>query len=260
MPPTAPLITLTTDFSGIDGYLGAMKGRLLSLCPRVQLVDITHDIAAQDVRGASLCLARAVPEFPEDSIHVAVIDPGVGSTRAALLLRWRKRWLIGPDNGLFDRLLALEPAESIRSIYRETARWRAHSSFDGLYLFAPAAAWLANGLPLAEIGKPHTESLQQLDWPTPRREPSGWRGEILSFDHFGNALTNLSQAQLAEDDIPHCSGHDWPLASHYAATRPGSLLSLINSDGMLELACCNGSAQQHCRLEVGDAVLVDASD
>lgn len=255
------LISLTTDFGSLDGYVGAMKGRLLRLCPQAALVDLAHDIPAQAVRQAGWCLARAVPEFPAGSIHVAVVDPGVGSNRAALLAKTGGgHWLIGPDNGLFARLLELSPPAGLWHLHKRHEHWQAHASFDGLHLFVPAAARLALGDEPATLGHP-VDDYHRLPDPAPAWQEGRLVGEILGFDRFGNAMTNLRARQLAEltGRVVVFVGEHWlPLRGHYADGENDKAMALVNSDGLLEIAVYQGSAERLLNLSIGMAVAASA--
>ncbi len=255
------LVTLTTDFGTRDGYVGAMKGRLLTLAPQVRIIDISHDIDAQDVEGAAWCLARACPQFPSGSIHVAVIDPGVGSERPALLAERDGQWFIGPDNGVFARAWRHRPPDAVWHLHRETRWWSAHRSFDGLAVFAPAAACVANGIEAAEMGirSIHYEPAPE---PAPVLEENGLAGEILTFDRFGNAITNLGPEQVAmfagSAFRVECRAQSWAFVTHYAAQGGTARVALINSDGLLELAVAGDSARERFALERGDRVFLCA--
>ena len=253
------LITLTTDFGTKDGYVGAMKGRILSLHPEAKIVDITHDIPAQNTAEAAWCLKRSVPQFPDGTIHIAVVDPGVGSEREPLLAYAGNQWLIGPDNGIFSLLLNRVGPHALYHLDRETEWWNAHQSFDGLAIFAPAAACLAKGIRPMQMGHPTTE-IQALDIPQPTLDECQATGEILHFDQFGNAISNIRQKDILE--LPNetftieCQSHQFPLVHHYSAVREGERLAILNSDGLLELSVCGSSAQQDLQLNRGVQIVL----
>lgn len=254
------LITLTTDFGSQDGYVGAMKGRLLGALPGATLVDVSHDIPPQAIRQASWCLARAVPEFPDGSIHIAVVDPGVGSARAPLLAKTARHWLVGPDNGVFARLLGAEPPEALWHLPRDHHHWRAHASFDGLHLFVPAALRLALGDDPDSLGRRVADFVRLPD-PAPVWQGARLTGEVLAFDRFGNAITNIRARHI--DELPGKPiiylGEDWlPLVGHYAEGESGAAMALINSDGLLELAVYCGSARERFGLREGTPVALVA--
>ena len=253
------LITYTTDFGTRDGYVGAMKGRLMSMSPFAQIVDISHDIEPQNCAEAAWCLRRSIPHFPDGTIHVAVIDPGVGSKRAPLLVYTGNQWLIGPDNGIFSLLLEGIEAPVIYELKRETKWWKSHQSFDGLALFTPAAACLANGIKPAEMARP-IPALQGLALPQPMLDEKHATGEILHFDQFGNAISNIRESDIQE--LPtetftiECGRHQFPLVTHYSAVREGERLATLNSDGLLELSVCGGSARDDLQLNSGVQVVL----
>lgn len=254
-----PLLTLTTDFGTQDGYVGAMKGKILSIQPQAQIIDITHDISPQSILHGAHCLARSTLEFPPHTIHLVVIDPGVGSSRKAVLVQTETFHFVAPDNGVLSLVLEKFQPTQILSIFPETPYWKAHSSFDGLHLFAPVAAHLSAGLAVEKIGKPifHLQSIHPA-----RSVVKSDRiiGEILSFDRFGNALTNITQTQIhtlkEAMQIVQCNRNQVSIYSHYAeggVTR-GSLFGIFNSDQHLELSVYCGSAKEQFSLAEGDTV------
>lgn len=251
-----PLITLTTDFGTQDGYVGAMKGRIHSRVPDARIVDISHQIAPQDVWGGAWCIRRAVPHYPPGTIHVVVVDPGVGSERAPLLLEWSDQWLIGPDNGVLS-LVGNEPPDTVYQLHRETRWWEAHRSFDGLALFTPAACCLALGHDPGELGVRQLH-YERLRVPSPRIHGDTLHGQVLCFDRFGNAITNISTADLeglpAAPRSAGCAGQQFPLCDCYSQAAPGTAAAIINSDGLLELSCVTGSAKAAFGLQSGAEV------
>jgi len=254
-----PLITLTTDFGTLDGYAGAMKGRILEICPDARIIDLSHEIEPQDVLGAAWCLSRACSQFPAGTIHVAVIDPGVGSEREPLLLKAGGQWLIGPDNGLFTELLRKCELEESYALHRHSPWWKAHQSFDGIALFAPAAACLAKGIPPEQLGKP-IESLNVLRLKAPYSQGQHMMGQVILFDRFGNAITNLNRSDLPSIDSStefHCNDQVFPFVDHYKQGRDLEALAIINSDELIELAIYCGSARERFQLNKGDPVSVE---
>ena len=190
------LISLLTDFGMKDGYVGVMKGVIWGIAPGIQIADITHDIEPQNILEGALALKRAVPYFPDGTIHLAVVDPGVGTARRAMAARIGKHFLVGPDNGLGTFLFdwAQARGESVHIVELDRPEyWLAEvgSSFHGRDMFAPAAAHLANGVPLSELGTDIGDPVR-LKMPQPRRTPTGWSGEIIHIDHFGNVESNIS--------------------------------------------------------------------
>lgn len=256
-----PIITLLTDFGLRDAYVGAMKGVILSIAPRVTLVDLSHHIPPQDVTAGAFVLGSAWQFFPEGTIHLAVVDPGVGSGRRAIAVATQGHVFVAPDNGLLSLALGEEaPFEAVA--LTNPRYWRTPSpsrTFHGRDIFAPAAAHLAQGIPLPTLGEPIVE-IARLPWPKPiRLAEGGLRGEIVYLDHFGNAVTNLPEA-LVE---PYREG--WfcagpfrlrGLVNTYAEVARGVPLALIGSHGFLEFAIREGSAAQEGRLQIGTPVQV----
>ncbi len=255
-----PIITLTTDFGTQDGYVGAMKGKILSICPTADIIDVTHDIHPQNILQCSWTLLRATATFPEGSIHVAVVDPGVGSERRPVLIKSEGKWFIGPDNGVFSEIIRVKGTEEVFEIATDTKWWKAHSSFDGLALFTPTAAHLANGLSTNDFCSPITRLLTIIPKSIPKLESGMLQGEILTFDRFGNALTNISKEYLKNIPQPSkavsCQHQTFHWVNHYeqGKNRPG--IALINSDDYLELAVYSGSAEKTFGLKAGDIVTI----
>ncbi len=256
-----PVFTLTTDFGTRDGYVGAMKGCILSHLPDARIIDIAHDIPAQDLRAAAWSIRRAAPHFPPGTIHIVVVDPGVGSDRPALLARHGGQWFVGPDNGVLSLAWQDHRPDPLYRLHRETDWWRAHQSFDGLALFAPAACCLAAGRSPDELGVPQLR-YQQITLPVARYEKGTLYGEILLFDRFGNAVTNIRLEDLrpfAEQPFSiRCASHSFAMADHYADHRGGNPIAIINSDQLLELACYSAAARDRLALRLGELVLVQA--
>jgi S-adenosylmethionine hydrolase len=252
-------ITLTTDFGTADGYVGAMKGVILSLAPDVSLVDISHAIPRHDLRHGALVLARAAPLFPTGTIHVAVIDPGVGGARRGIALQTPAATFVGPDNGLFTPFLRTRTA-CIALTNRDAQRRIVSSTFHGRDIFAPVAAHLANGFPLAELGPPVDDPVS-LPHPRPQWLPDGrLQAEVVYVDHFGNLVTNLGPLTEPDGTIDLESMRvfigDVSLAvcRTYADAAHGALLALVGSNGYLEIAVREGSAAERLGMGVGAKV------
>jgi S-adenosylmethionine hydrolase len=262
------VITFLTDFGYVDAYVGAMKGVALGICPGATLIDVTHAVPPQDVLAGALLLPAYVPFYPPDSVHVAVVDPGVGSARRGVALEvWldgARRFLVGPDNGLFWPLLA--GAESFRAVSLTEARyWRppVAPTFHGRDVFAPVAAHLAAGLPLEALGPP-VNDLARLDLPPVQRQAGALQGEILAVDHFGNCASNIRAADLAGlGEVSRLrvlvAGHDLgPPRRTFADVAVGAALALINSAGYLEVAVRDGRADAALGLRRGVPIRVEA--
>lgn len=266
-----PVITITTDFGTQDAYVPAMKGAMLSICPDVRLVDVTHQISPQDVMEAGFVLQSALPYFPDDSIHLVVVDPGVGTERKAVALKIDDQWFVGPDNGIFPLVLNEEQPDLIVEL-DEPEYWRIGSpstTFHGRDIFAPAAAHLAAGRSLKDIGSP-VESLKPLRWAQPSVAPGIVQGWIVQVDHFGNCVTNIRKSTLAEaaeldvdcptvDDFPSVKGFVGStilreLSETYGAVPEGDPLLLFGSTGYLEIAVNQGNAAELLDIRKGDSV------
>jgi S-adenosylmethionine hydrolase len=259
------ILTLLTDFGTEDEYVGVMKGIILSIAPDVRLVDLSHQVPPQDIRRAAFLLMNAVPYFPPDTVHLAVVDPGVGTERRPVAVRTPAGTFVGPDNGLFSWVLAGVPEWTAVEI-REPAYQLplVSSTFHGRDIFAPVAAHLAAGVPLEKLG-PRVEDPVWL--PPPRLEISDFvaEGEVLYADRFGNLVTSIGYLQRSEDTPwrwrpPSGPRRFWRLFSAgdagvvvgnvqlrgirrtYGEAAVGELLALVGSSGFLEIAVRQGSA------------------
>lgn len=252
-------VTLTTDFGTADGYVGAMKGVILGLAPNATLIDISHDVSPQDVRQGARLLATAVPYFPRGTIHVAVVDPGVGSSRRAIALETPSAILIGPDNGLFTPFLQARTA-CVALANPATHHHPVSATFHGRDIFAPVAAHLVNGFPLAELGPPVGDPIALPELRPQRLPDGGLRAEIVHVDHFGNLITNVGSFDWEEISRfglrITVGGVSMAVREMYAEVEPGALLALVGSDGYLEIAVCEGSAAERLGLGVGATVEV----
>lgn len=255
MSSTGPIITLTTDFGLDDWYVAAMKSVLLKACPHARLVDVTHHIRAGDVLAGSICLERAVAVFEQGAIHLAVVDPGVGSDRRLLVGRVGEQWVVCPDNGLITWTWRRHAGVRTHELI-----WRPSSiskTFHGRDVMAPAAGMLAAGTAtLEQIGRPIDDPILLDIAPA---TPPARTGQIIYFDSFGNAITNvLEETVKAAEGARICAaGRDLGEVKHtYSQVGPGHALALIGSSGLLEIAVREGSARESLRLAVGDAVTI----
>ena len=247
-----PIVTLLTDFGTADGYVAEMKGVLLSIAPECALVDVAHDIPAQDVEGARLALARYWRRFPPGTVHVAVVDPGVGTARAALAVESSDRFLVGPDNGLLSPALLAAGARVVRLPVPASAA----PTFHGRDVFAPAAASLALGTPLDAIGDPHGSPIVRRT-PEARRAADGSiEGEVLTVDRFGNAVTNLLAPRGGEVSA---GGRVLPVRRTYSDAAAGEPVALVGSSGLVEIAVRDGSASSLLGLQRGSPVSLRAA-
>jgi len=252
-----PIITLLTDFGTRDAYVAAMKGVILGINPRAVLVDLTHEIPPQDIRAGALVLAGAVPYFPPGTIHLAVVDPGVGGSRRALAAWGQGRLWVGPDNGLFH--FAFAGHDEARIVSLENRAFflpQVSATFHGRDIFAPVAAHLSLGLDLARLGPPLTDPVL-LDWPEAEYGPDAARGEVIYVDRFGNLVTNFQAGEL----LDWLGGRDLRLklggltlrglARTYGDRAAGEFLALVGSHGFLEVACNQESAARRLGGGVG---------
>jgi hypothetical protein len=243
-----PLITLLTDFGTADGYVGEMKGVLLARAPDATLVDITHEIPAQDVEMARLTLARVWRRFPAGSVHLVVVDPGVGTDRAALAVRSDERSLVGPDNGVLSPALLVADARAVTIEIPRTAS----ASFHGRDVFAPAAASLALGTSLDSLGAVARHPVIRRT-PEPRHIDDGvLAGVVISVDRFGNAITNLVALRAG---IVEVAGEALPLRRTYGDVPPGEALAIVGSSGLIEVAVRDGNAARKLNLTRGSPVV-----
>lgn len=264
------IITLLTDFGLQDGYVGIMKGVIWGIAPGVQIADISHAVKAQDVLQGALALRRAAPYFPAGTVHVAVVDPGVGTSRRALAGQLGDQYFVGPDNGLFS--LVLEQAEALG----EPVEWvhltrgkywlpQVSAVFHGRDIFAPVAAHMANGVPLNTLGEPVYDPVRLL-LPQPQRKADaltegqrGWSAQVMHIDHFGNLATNLRRVDLvpAQTIVIRIKGMEIQgVVLAYGDLPPGKLVALFDSSDLLSIAIVNGNAAQMLQAKIGDPVEV----
>ena len=243
---TTPIITLTTDFGTRDPFVGMMKGVILGICPDARLVDLTHDVAPQDVLEAALVLESSARFFPAGTVHLAVVDPGVGSRRRALAISAAGQRFVGPDNGLFTAALDEAGWEAVSLENPEYRLAEVSQTFHGRDVFAPAAAHLACGVALERFGPPVTDPVR-LRFPDCRLENGAWVGEVIGADRFGNLLTSVTARRLGEAAagwIVELGGRILgPLVSCYTEGREGEPSAVIGSTGRVEIFVRNASAR-----------------
>ncbi len=255
------IITLTTDFGVRDGDVSVTKGVIKGIARETELIDVTHLISPQQIAEAAVVLSRTVFYFPSDTIHMFVVDPGVGTDRKGLAGRIGDQWVVGPDNGALT--LVLQQAEAQGLVARfvsltEPRYWRPEVSsiFHGRDIFAPVCAHLANGVPLEAFG-PELPSPVRLPVAPVSRTASGLQGEIVFVDHFGNCSSNIRAADLAglgPVRVRLRGAEVAGLARTFGERAPGQLTALINHVGELEVAVVNGSAQARLGVTVGDPI------
>ena len=269
------IISITTDFGTRDGYVGTMMGVMAGIAPGVPFADITQQIPPQDVRSAAYVLWTALPYFPPESVHLVVVDPGVGTARRAIAAQTPWGAVVGPDNGVFSYLWeAAPPALIVELANPAYQRTGVSHTFHGRDIFAPAAAHIAAGVPLADFGPEVTDPVRL---PPPTLSISGARidGEILYIDHFGNAITSIGRmawagkllrltpvfGQFPPSVIVAVQTHIFvdgrdlgPIRRTYGKVAPGTPLALVGSEGMLELAVNHGNGAATLGLQLGDRV------
>lgn len=256
-----PLIALLTDFGTRDAFVGIMKGVILGINPEVHIVDLSHEIPPQDILAGALVLRSAVPFFPPGTIYVAVVDPGVGSERRAILIETQRAFFIGPDNGLLS--IAARQETTKRTVHLVNPAYflaPLSQTFHGRDVFAPVAAHLSRGVAISQFG-PVIPEMERIPLPTVERWESGMAGRVIYIDHFGNVVTNISEADLrpfSKEQLFISMGpmHISGIVDTYTAVEVGAPAALINSWGMLEIAVRNGSAARQFGIAVGCEVRV----
>ena len=252
------LITLLSDFGYEDFYVGAMKGIIAQINPQINIIDLTHQIPPQNLTVAKFYLLNAIPYFPDHTVHIAVVDPGVGSYRRGIAIEFANGFLVGPDNGIFSGILSLYPAitavELTNSQYWLTDN--PSSTFHGRDIFAPVGAYLSTGVPLKNLGKEiDINSLINLATREIEVTNTSIIGSIQYIDHFGNLITNIPATAV--------KGKKWGLLNKseiiascktYSDRLIGRIVPLIGSHGWVEIAINNGNAQSQLQLTWGDTV------
>jgi S-adenosyl-L-methionine hydrolase (adenosine-forming) len=256
----ANLITLTTDFGSGSAYVAAMKGMMLSENPALQLIDISHDIGPQNVRQGAVVLAEATPWFPVGTLHAAVVDPGVGTSRRMIYAKIGEQQYLAPDNGLLS-LLAKRTRPTMLIELGNKALWRADVSntFHGRDILAPVAAKLSLGLSPSELGRA-IDDLQTLDWSEPKIGERRIDGIVQWVDSFGNLISNIDRNMLPKHGELQirCAGREIRgIEQTYGNRGVGSLIALIGSGGFLELAVVNGSAAELLRVAANEPITVE---
>jgi len=259
-----PLVTFTSDFGLTDWFVGVVHGVIQSVCPDARIVDLTHAIPPGDVTCAAFVLEAAAADFPAGTVHLAVVDPGVGTSRLALGVASHGQHFVGPDNGVLEWALAA-PGAYVHALAND--RWfrrPVSRTFHGRDVFAPVAAHLALGVPLTSFG-PQVANPVRLRLPAPLVEGGTLRGRIAYRDRFGNALTNLTATAIA-DAFPGVPEPDLVvevldrtiigIQRSYGDVPIGALVALLGSSGRLEIAEAHGDATNRFGLGVGDGVRV----
>ena len=255
------MITLTTDFGLKDPYVAEMKAAILSIRPNTVIVDIAHEIEKFNIRMGAYVLASAVPYFPKGSIHVAVVDPGVGTRRRPIVIETKQNFFVGPDNGL---LVLAAGKQGIMRIHELTnPRFmlpKVSHTFHGRDIFAPAAAHLMNGVKPEEFG-PEIRKVVQPEFASVTRRNGAFVGEVLHVDVFGNIITNINEKEMAQSHVKATVSVDLAgyklklkLCQAYGETKPHTPLALIGSHGFLEISINQGNAAEKFKTKPGDKI------
>lgn len=274
------LVTLTTDFGLQDGYVGTMKGVMAGIAPDLTFIDITHDVRPQDLRGAAYVLWTSLPYFPDDAVHLVVVDPGVGTSRHAIASQTSWGVLVGPDNGVFSYIWDMVPPELTVALENpDYQRPVVSGTFHGRDVFSPAAAHIAAGVPLRAFG-PEVSLPVRMPLPGMSVEDRRIRGEVLYVDRFGNVITSIGRL-VWEGTLLHldpvfargesrtlnarrvrvfAGGRDLgPIVRTYGETDVGDAVVLVGSEGLLELAINQGHGARELALGLGDVVEIVVS-
>ncbi len=258
---TSGILTLTTDYGMQDGYVAAMKGVILEINSDIRIVDISHQISPQDVMEGAFILRNTASNFPEGTVHLAVVDPGVGTDRKAIALKYKGQIFVGPDNGLFSLLISGSDAELIVELDK-TQFWNSptpSSTFHGRDVFAPVAAHLTTGLSLSTAGTP-LSNIKTMHWALPMTDDQGIQGWVVHVDRFGNCITNITKELFEKTQ----SGRPFKcyagntiidqMSGTYGSVDRGDATLLFNSSEFVEIAIYRGSASQLFDIRKGNPV------
>lgn len=259
MSPAPPLITLLTDFGTKDYFVASMKGVILKIAPDARIIDISHEITPHRIAEAAYCLQACYRTFPQGTVHVAVVDPGVGSSRRPIMVRTAEYYFVAPDNGVLTAVLNQGQDIEVRQL--ENLQYQLGSSgvtFHGRDVFAPAAAWLTRGEAMPSFGRLISDPVR-FNWPQPTVKDGKIAGEIVYVDRFGNLISNISRAEI---DTVHAGTIQIRVGTHaignlvasYSEGMAGVPQALINSNGMLELFLKERPAGEILQVGVGAVV------
>ncbi|MDZ8052878.1 MAG: S-adenosyl-l-methionine hydroxide adenosyltransferase family protein [Aulosira sp. ZfuVER01] len=256
----ASILTLMSDFGDRDVYVGVMKGAIAQINPKLTVIDLTHQIPPQSIAAARFCLMNAYAYFPMGTVHIAVVDPGVGSKRRAIAVEFAQGFLVGPDNGIFSGILSQNPAIAAVELTNRNY-WRTSqpsSTFHGRDIFAPVGANLASGVPIQELGQEiDAATLVQLNLGECQKTTTGVVGCIQYIDHFGNLVSNIPGdyvqgktwcVQVRSLTIPGCAT--------YSDVEVGEAIALVGSHGWVEIAINSGNANSQLQIELQDSLEV----
>ena len=261
-PAPSGIITLMTDFGTSDHYIGVMKGVILNINPQVQIVDITHAIPPQDIHGAAFLIDSAHRYFPTETVHVIVVDPGVGSERRAIVCRTETAYFVCPDNGILSHILRRE--ERIHTVAADNSAYflpQVSNTFHGRDIFAPIAAHLSRGVSIDKLGSPVAQPVQ-FPIPQPQVTDRAIIGQVIWIDSFGNLVTDISHEILGSlqerNSIVICAGSARidHINRSYAESAVGEALAIIGSFNRLEISINQGNAAQTLGLKRGDTITI----
>lgn len=241
----APIITLLTDFGTADGYVAAMKGVIANVAPESTVWDASHEIPPGDIRAAAWTLRRYWQHYPPDTVHIVVVDPGVGGERSAVAVHVGSQYIVAPDNGVLSGVFEdREPDRIIELISPEWRRDPVSYTFHGRDIFAPAGAHLAAGLDIDSLG-PEKKEAETFELPKPERRGGIVYGEVMHVDRFGNLITNIPFNWIGQTPLVRVEGKSvGPLKRFYADVEPGEALAVIGSMDLLEISVRDGSATE----------------
>ncbi|MEH2173349.1 SAM hydrolase/SAM-dependent halogenase family protein [Nostoc sp.] len=262
-----PLVTLLSDFGDRDVYVGIMKGVIAQINPRLTVVDLTHQIPPQDIAAARFSLMNAYTHFPVGTVHLAVVDPGVGSKRRAIAVEFAQGFLVGPDNGIFSGILSQSPAMSTTGYAYAAVEltnlnyWRTpqpSKTFHGRDIFAPVAANLASGVPLKQLGQEiDPASLVNLDIGNCKQTTTGVVGCIQYIDRFGNLVSNIPASYVqGKSWYVQVAGLSVPGCETYSEVKVGEIIALVGSHGWVEIAINCGDARSQLQINLQDPLEV----
>ncbi len=258
-----PIITLTTDFGYRDGFVGTVKGVILGIAPDVQLVDLTHSISPQNILEGAMVLWRAAPFFSPGTVHLAIVDPGVGTQRRPLAARIRDQFFVGPDNGLFTLFMedAEKRGEDSIFINLNNPKYflpKVSFTFHGRDIFGPIAAHLVKGVKLEALGDRIMDPVR-IKMLKPEKTADGWIAHITMVDVFGNLTTDLPANDVIDKgkvEFRLCGKTIHGMVESYSIKHPGDLIALVNSENYVEVSTVNGSAAQTLNAKAGDPISV----
>jgi hypothetical protein len=250
------VITLTTDFGTQDHYVSAMKAVMLGIAPDARFIDVSHDIPAQDIMAGAWVVRNAAFLFPPNSVHLVVIDPGVGTERHPIAIKIKDQYFVGPDNGIFSLLYDEFEFEAIKLNKPEFWRGDRSRTFHGRDIFAPIAAHLSSGISLDKLGDP-IKDLVSYHWAVPIGDKDGLQGWVIHIDRFGNLITNISE-ELLEDTVGRRKVRIYVgntmidhLVNTFGDVEPGEPVAFIGSSGMLEVGINKGNAAKMLSVDKG---------